>query len=64
MQELFSIKYEFWKIGGNISMIAIIVVVVCMTVVGIIMCCAKIGADGNWYAEHMAENAPDNDPER
>lgn len=45
-------------------MIAIIVVVVCMTVVGIIMCCAKIGADGNWYAEHMAENAPDNDPER
>lgn len=29
-------------------------------VVGFVWCCAKIGSDGNWYAEHMAESTPDN----
>lgn len=35
-----------------------------LAVVGIILCCSKVGVDGNWYAEHMAENTPDNDPEK
>ncbi len=30
----------------------------------IIYCSIKIGTDGNWYAEHMAENTPNNDPEK
>ena len=38
--------------------------VIGVLVVFIMWCCSKIGSDGNWYTEHMAENAPDNDPEK
>ena len=37
-----------------------IIVLVGLISVGIVWCCSKIGSDGNWYAEHMAESTPDN----
>ena len=42
----------------------IVVVLIGIITAGIMWCCSKIGSDGNWYSEHMAENTPDNDSEK
>ena len=51
---------------GEVKVMKLIIpfLIIGTVVTAIMWFCSKIGSDGNWYAEHMTENTPDNDPEQ